>query len=101
MIMGLRDHAFKVLAKGIEAGGKAAEKAASAKEKASVAKDVATGGAKIVGGVVSEKAKEISKENAKKPSTGSGILDLIVPAVPHTEHTKPKAEKLNKGGPKP
>jgi hypothetical protein len=47
-----------------------------------------------------KKLDEVREENAKKPSTGSGLLDLLAPAVPETDATKPKtAEK--KDQPKP
>lgn len=43
-------------------------------------------------GAAGEKIEEIKQDNAKKPSTGSGLLDLITPAVPETDATKPKAK---------
>lgn len=40
-----------------------------------------------------EKKQQVEKDNAAKPTTGSGILDLLTPAVPKTDATKPKAGK--------
>lgn len=47
---------------------------------------------KVAGGVdaANQKLEEAKKDAAKKPSTGSGLLDLIAPAVPETDATKPK-----------
>lgn len=53
------------------------------------AKDAVVDGASAAG----SKIDEIREENAKKPSTGSGLLDILAPAVPETEATKPKAPK--------
>lgn len=53
------------------------------------AKNKAAEGAKAAG----EKIEEIKKDNAKKPSTGSSLLDMLAPAVPETEATKPKELK--------
>lgn len=50
------------------------------------AKDAIVDGASAAGG----KIEEIREENAKKPSTGSGLLDILAPAIPETEATKPK-----------
>lgn len=61
-------------------------------EKAKVAFDVVKD--KVVQGVdaAGKKIEETREENAKKPSTGSGLLDFIAPAVPETDATKPKAK---------
>ena len=66
---------------------------------AGVVGDTATGAfnvakEKVVDGVIAAGGKigEIREDNAKKPSTGSGLLDLLAPAVPSTDATKPKTE---------
>ncbi len=53
------------------------------------AKDKIADGTKAAG----EKMDEIRKDNEKKPSTGSSLLDFLTPAVPETDATKPKAKK--------
>ena len=90
--MGWREKAIKAAARGLEEYNKASGKI-------DVVKDVVAGGAKIASDIASEKVQEIKEANAKKPSTGSGLLDALLPAVPTTEVTKPKAEK--KTPPKP
>jgi hypothetical protein len=61
-------------------------------EKAKQAFDVVKD--KVVQGVdaAGKKIEETREESAKKPSTGSGLLDFIAPAVPETDATKPKAK---------
>ena len=45
----------------------------------------------IEGGLAAgEKLEELKKDGDKKPSTGSSLLDLLSPAVPDTDATKPK-----------
>lgn len=75
--------AGKTIDGAITAASKAGETAVTA---FNVVKD------KVVEGTLTAGAKieEIKEESAKKPSTGSSILDLIAPAVPNTEATKPK-----------
>lgn len=46
-----------------------------------------------------KKIDEVKQDNAKKPTTGSGLLDLIAPAVPETDATKPKAKDAPKQTP--
>ena len=48
-----------------------------------------------------EKVDEIKKDNAKKPTTGSSLLDLLTPAVPETDATKPKLAKPDQPPPAP
>ena len=50
---------------------------------------------KVVQGVdaAGKKVEEVKQDNAKKPTTGSGLLDFIAPAVPETDATKPKPPK--------
>lgn len=55
-------------------------------------KDSVVDGASAAGA----KVGELREESAKKPSTGSGLLDLLAPAIPETEATKPKAPKEQK-----
>lgn len=51
----------------------------------------------IEGGLAAgEKLEELKKDGEKKPSTGSGLLDLLAPAVPNTEATKPKKPEAPK-----
>jgi len=99
--MGLRDKLLKTVARAAEEYNKAGEKIDVAKEIAKGGAEVAKSTAKIAAGIAGEKAVEIKKENEKKPSTGSGILDAFLPAVPHTEATKPKAERAKKSPPQP
>ena len=66
--------------------------AAAVGEKAKVAFDVVKD--KVVQGAdaAGKKIEEVKQDNAKKPTTGSGLLDLIAPAVPETDATKPKTK---------
>lgn len=66
-----------------QAAGVVGEKASQAFK---AAKDAVVDGASAAG----QKVEEIRKDNENKPSTGSGLLDLLAPAVPETEATKPK-----------
>jgi len=43
-----------------------------------------------------EQIDKVRAEQAKKPSTGSGLLDMLIPAIPETEATKPKAPEPKK-----
>lgn len=55
----------------------------------------------IEGGLTAaEKYDELKKDGEKKPSTGSSLLDLLAPAVPDTDATKPKKPDAPKA-PKP
>jgi len=63
-----------------------------------VIKDKVSKGADEAG----KQVDKIREEQAKKPSTGSGLLDFLAPAVPETEATKPKQLKnAPKNAPKP
>lgn len=55
------------------------------------AKAVKDGAGKLAD-TAQDKIAEQRAANAKKPTTGSGLLDFLAPAVPHTDATKPKAE---------
>jgi hypothetical protein len=59
-----------------------------AKQAFNVVKDKVVEGTEAAG----KKIDEVKQDNAKKPTTGSGLLDLIAPAVPDTDATKPKAK---------
>jgi hypothetical protein len=50
-------------------------------------------GATDAGRAAAEKARAAKEAQERKPSTRSGLLDLIVPAVPETEATKPAASE--------
>lgn len=56
----------------------------------SVIKNKVSKGADEAGKQVGKKVDQIRDEQSKKPSTGSGLLDFLAPAVPETEATKPK-----------
>lgn len=74
----------KPLAEKIDkAAGVVGEKASQA---FNVVKDKVVEGA----AAAADKVDEIKKDNANKPSTGSGLLDFIAPAVPETDATKSK-----------
>ncbi len=75
-----------------KAANAAGEKAMHAFE---VVKDKVVEGSEAAG----KKIEEVKQDNAKKPSTGSGILDFIAPAVPETDATKPKAKEPPKSAP--
>lgn len=97
----------KVAKKVDEAAKGATEKAADLLEKAKPLADKVDDAANAVGNAAStagkkvkglfqraaKKVEDAKKDNAKKPTTGSGILDLLTPAVPETEATKPKEPK--------
>lgn len=52
----------------------------------------------IIGGLTAaEKIGEMKENAEKKPSTGSSLLDLLAPAVPETDATKPKKPDAPKG----
>lgn len=91
--MGLRDKLLKTVARAAEEYNKAGEKVDAAKEVVKGTAGIVKDTAKVAAGLAGEKAVEIKKENEKKPSTGSSILDAFLPTVPHTEVTKSKAEK--------
>lgn len=59
---------------------------------------------KKAGGTVADKAKGLADAQreaaARKPSTRSGILDMIVPAVPDTKATAPKKPAADQPAPK-
>jgi uncharacterized coiled-coil DUF342 family protein len=73
------------------------EKAKPVAEKIDEKANEIGGKLKPVADKVTEKADEFNKSQAKKPSTGSGLLDILTPAVPETDATKPKDKKENKG----
>jgi len=51
----------------------------------------------VEGGVAAgEKIDEMKKDAEKKPSTGSSLLDILAPAVPNTDATKPKKPEAPK-----
>jgi protein subunit release factor A len=77
----------------LESVARAAEEYNKASEKIDTTKEVVKGAAKIAADLTAQKTQEVKEANAKKPSTGSSILDAFLPAVPHTEGTKPKTEK--------
>jgi hypothetical protein len=56
---------------------------------------------KVAGGVdaANKKLDEAREDSAKKPSTGSSLLDFIAPAVPETDATKPKDPQLKPPAP--
>lgn len=43
-----------------------------------------------------EQIDKARADQAKKPSTGSGLLDMLIPAIPETDATKPKAPEPKK-----
>lgn len=43
-----------------------------------------------------EQIDKVRADQAKRPSTGSGLLDMLIPAVPETDATKPKAPETKK-----
>lgn len=47
-----------------------------------------------------EQLDKARAEQAKKPSTGSSLLDMLMPGVPETDATKPKAPEGDKPAPK-
>lgn len=59
---------------------------------------------KKAGGTVADKAKGLADAQreaaARKPSTRSGILDMIVPAVPDTKATAPRKPAADQPAPK-
>ena len=55
-----------------------------------VVKDRARKGAEAAGDQIEGQVDKARAEQAKKPSTGSGILDMLIPGVPDTDATKPK-----------
>lgn len=90
-----------------EGAAKLSETAKPAAEKAAVAvqgaADVVVGGAKVAAEKAAGKVNDLKENHAKKPSTGSGVLDALSPAVPETEVTTPKAvePRKKKHSPKP
>ncbi len=42
---------------------------------------------------IQDKVADLKKGAADKPSTGSGILDLLLPGIPETDATRPKPAK--------
>lgn len=99
----ITDAAAEKTAQLAEAAKPIAEKidnaASAAGEKAKVAFDVVKD--KVVQGVdaAGKKIEETKQDNAKKPTTGSGLLDFIAPAVPETDATKPKKVEPPKSAP--
>ena len=82
-----------------DATGKVAEKALDIAEKVAPLADkadkaVSAFGQKVKGlfRKAADKAHELKESGDDKPSTGSGILDSLLPAVPETDATKPKAK---------
>ncbi|HCS22802.1 MAG TPA: hypothetical protein PLW48_07575 [Alphaproteobacteria bacterium] len=55
-----------------------------------VVKDKVGKGADAAGEQIGEKIDAARAEQAKKPSTGSSFLDILMPGVPETDATKPK-----------
>ncbi|MBI1215927.1 MAG: hypothetical protein GC185_08935 [Alphaproteobacteria bacterium] len=90
----LTDEATKKAAELAEKAKPAAEKVDKAAgwvgKKAKGAFETAKGTVNKGVDAASKKIEEVREDNAKKPSTGSGLLDLLAPAVPETDATKPK-----------
>lgn len=89
-----------------DAAAPAAEKIDAAAHKASEAAAGAFGALKdkLAAGkhALDSKIADTRANNAKKPSTGSSLLDFISPAVPETDETKPAPKNdKKKSGPKP
>lgn len=80
--------------------GKVDEAASAARGKLKgafdVIRDAAAKGADAAGEQISQHAEKARAEQAKKPSTGSSLLDMLIPAVPETDATKPKAPPAKK-----
>lgn len=88
---------------GKDAPAPAEKKPSEPKKPGVIGKGVAA--VKGAGASVAGKAKSIAAEQrqaaARKPSTRSGLLDLIVPAVPETKATAPKKPAAETGAKKP
>lgn len=55
-----------------------------------VVKEKVSKGADAAGEQIGDKIDSARAEQAKKPSTGSSLLDILMPGVPETDATKPK-----------
>ncbi|MDY0010095.1 MAG: hypothetical protein RBS08_10335 [Bdellovibrionales bacterium] len=65
-----------------------------------VVKDKVAKGTDAAGTQLGDKIEGARQEQAKKPSTGSGLLDILMPGVPETDATKPKAPAPKAPAPK-
>lgn len=58
-------------------------------------------GLKSVGDAAGKAIDEAKEANAKKPSSGSSLLDMIAPVIPETEATRPKKPADKDAPPQP
>lgn len=83
------------------AAGKVGQTVSKIGDTAKSALDAAKNGLKAAVNAAGEKATAAKEEAAQKPSTGSTLLDILLPAVPETDATKPKAKKADDTPPSP